>query len=669
MKKTSIFVLVMVGLFVMASCSTLGDSSSSSDSINSSSSTPIGSPYAVRNVDQGVEIIAYFGEEEFLTIPSVLNQLPVIKIGDYAFYKNKTIKEVTIPDSVFQIGKLAFGFSKLLTKIYLPESVNEIKSDFVEGASLLTTIEVNQDNPYFYHENGILYNYYAVNSGLGAVSFKKMTLEDNEPTQIYTYPEGKQDPIFIIPNGITQIGDYAFKGNPFLQEIIIPDTVTLIGSGAFMQCTGLKTLTIPGSISIFPHYGCYGCSSLETLVFSEGVTQISIYAFYGATSLSNLVFPESMALLGAFSFANIGSVKEVFLPNSVSTVNGTVFGSNNSLESFRVSPENSMYTVVDGVLYDKVMSSIIAYPSAKLGTTYEVLAPVSKIERGAFSGNLYLQEVTYAGDVNFIGSHAFSFCKSLVRINIPKSVTGLTMYLTYQTLTIEEYVVDPNNPIYTAVDGVLFNQSLETLIFYPSAKPGTQFSIPNGTTTVRDLAFFNNQYLERVTIPETVNKINGGAFASMRKLTFLDVVDENEYFNDVDGVLYSEDYTILYIFPSGIQAETFEIPTFVTRLHYGAFEGNPFLKTMVIPQNVIQIFSYAFQDCINLEWVVIPSGITRLERRLFWGCLKCSIFIDSPFSSLEFTADWNLDNLPVYYDGEWEVNDDSVPVLVENVEV
>ena len=51
----------------------------------------------------------------------------------------------------------------------------------------------------------------------------------------------------IIPNGTTEIEDYAFSWSQELKSITIPTSVTKIGNRAFNECWGLTSITIPNS--------------------------------------------------------------------------------------------------------------------------------------------------------------------------------------------------------------------------------------------------------------------------------------------------------------------------------------------------------------------------------------------------------------------------------------
>ena len=61
----------------------------------------------------------------------------------------------------------------------------------------------------------------------------------------YAGPDGD----VTIPEGVKEIGDYAFYGCTGLTNVTIPEGVTEIGEGAFSDCTGLTSVTIPKSVT------------------------------------------------------------------------------------------------------------------------------------------------------------------------------------------------------------------------------------------------------------------------------------------------------------------------------------------------------------------------------------------------------------------------------------
>lgn len=66
-----------------------------------------------------------------------------------------------------------------------------------------------------------------------------------------------------IPNSVTQIGEYAFKGCPGLHEIKIPNSVTRIGRGFFESCSSLSSIEISNSVTQIEGTVFHGCTSLK----------------------------------------------------------------------------------------------------------------------------------------------------------------------------------------------------------------------------------------------------------------------------------------------------------------------------------------------------------------------------------------------------------------------
>ena len=83
-----------------------------------------------------------------------------------------------------------------------------------------------------------------------------------------------KDGVAIIPEGTTEISNYAFDDCRTLESIVIPESVTEIGYAAFFRCTSLKSIIIPESVTKIGEAAFVGCSSLESIAFvSTGIHQ------------------------------------------------------------------------------------------------------------------------------------------------------------------------------------------------------------------------------------------------------------------------------------------------------------------------------------------------------------------------------------------------------------
>jgi len=129
------------------------------------------------------------------------------------------IGEITIPNSVTSIDSSAFYGCSSLTSVTMSNSVTSIGNPAFENCTSLTSIEVSDNNGNYSSVDGVLFN--------------------KDKSELITYPAGKTDSEYVIPNSVISIGDSAFENCTSLTSVTIPDSVTIIGRSAFENCTSL----------------------------------------------------------------------------------------------------------------------------------------------------------------------------------------------------------------------------------------------------------------------------------------------------------------------------------------------------------------------------------------------------------------------------------------------
>ena len=250
----------------------------------------------------------------------------------------------------------------------------------------------------------------------------------------------------VIPDSVTNIGDYAFWNCRSLTNIVIPDSVTSIGDNAFEYCFSLSNLIIPDGVTSIGDGAFVGCNSLSSVVIPDSVSCIGNNAFWGCESLTDIVIPDSVASIGDYAFYDCRSLTEVVIPDSVTSIGDKAFFLCRSLTDI-VIPESvvnlkgnpfcrwdgelkclSPYFIYDNkVLFDKDKSKIIAFRD-KDTTSYAIPDSVTCIEDNAFSACRSLTDIVIPDGVTSIGYSAFEGCSSLSSVVIPDGITSIGEY-------------------------------------------------------------------------------------------------------------------------------------------------------------------------------------------------------------------------------------------------
>ncbi len=261
--------------------------------------------------------VIIIGDSAFSTSNSITSiTIPdsVTTLGDYAFNCCEGLTSVTIGNNVTKIGYATFSGCKNLLKVNFGSSITTIESSAFKWCNSLTDVyysgtedewnNISIDNTYA--GNDLLLNatiHYRITGTCG----ENLTWEFDESTGTLTisgvgemsdfteesipWKNYKYDiKTVIINNGVTTIGDYAFRYCDSLTKITIPDSVTEIGGSAFSYCNSLKSITIPDSVKMISFCLFWGCESLTSIVIPDSITTIDDYAFYDCENLDKVYY-------------------------------------------------------------------------------------------------------------------------------------------------------------------------------------------------------------------------------------------------------------------------------------------------------------------------------------------------------------------------------------------
>lgn len=216
----------------------------------------------------GIEIYQYDGETtpEVLEIPEEINGQPVVGIGDKFVSGEKGITKVVLPSTIKYIGDSAFNSCAKLQTINIPASVESIGDFAFTGCSSLKNVDASGVYTY---DSGVLYK--------------------NKEILVYAPCAAN----ITIPEGVTEIANYAFYYNANVKTLTIPSSVTKIGEGAFGNCTSLGSVTLKGN----------------------NLKEIGNFAF-AYTNLSYITIPSSVVTIGEHMMTYAGDTKLIVTKGS-----------------------------------------------------------------------------------------------------------------------------------------------------------------------------------------------------------------------------------------------------------------------------------------------------------------------------------------------------------------
>ncbi|MBE6709199.1 MAG: hypothetical protein E7578_08170 [Ruminococcaceae bacterium] len=412
-----------------------------------------------------------------ITLPNTLT-----KIINGAFSKCYALESITIPDSVIFIGAGAFSKCTSLKEIHIPKNVSEIDSFAFDCASSLTKITVSEQNPKYKSVDGVLftkdgkkliaypngnprtdytipsgtteiaeYSFYGFeilknitlsqdvelieqNNFLDCSSLKNIKVDANNKTYksingilfskdektLITYPAGKSETTYSIPQGVTVIGEQAFMGNTKLKNVTFPDSLLKISMNAFANCTELEAITMPGSIK-----------------------EISSDAFCVCSNLKAITLPDHPFIIGNSAFR------------------GTAFYNDES------NWENN-------VLY---IGHHLIRAELEIRDSYSIKPGTIAIAEGAFSYCENLINVIIPNGVSIIGTWAFSNCESISSIIIPEGVTYIGWNAFYNCPNLLEVTL-PDSITY--INGYIFEGSYNVTVHCNEGSYAWQYAVDHG---------------------------------------------------------------------------------------------------------------------------------------------------------------------------------------------
>jgi hypothetical protein len=189
------------------------------------------------------------------------------------------------------------------------------------------------------------------------------------------------------------------------------------------------------------------------------------------TSLANLTLPNSITSIASGAFLNCTSLTNIVIPDSVTNIFTSggdygAFSGCNNLVAISVVSSNSFYASQNGVLFDKSLTTLIAYPGGLHGNC-TIPNGVLSIGYKGFFNCINVTSVTIPNSVTNIGLYAFDLCTSLTNVTIGSSVTSIGTYAFAYCSSLTGVYFRGNSPTPTNVLTVFQSDNNATVYYLP----------------------------------------------------------------------------------------------------------------------------------------------------------------------------------------------------------
>ena len=189
-------------------------------------------------------------------------------------WADMNVTVIEIGTGVTAIGAHAFQGCDEVEYVYLSDTVETLGAGALSGMSALQAISVDEANPAFTERDGTLYT----KDGKTLVQASAVVTE------------------FVVPDGVTAIGSYAFSGYEQLRHVYFPASgLTTIGSNAFYGCTQLTDIILPDGLTRIEMNVFNRCSALAEVTIPASVTEVRGFSFMGCTALTDVYYTGTQA--------------------------------------------------------------------------------------------------------------------------------------------------------------------------------------------------------------------------------------------------------------------------------------------------------------------------------------------------------------------------------------
>lgn len=510
-------------------------------------------------------------------------------IGRYVFFDNYGITEVVFPDGLKKIHAHAFE-NTILQKIDLPESLQYIGDNAFSSDFFSIMME-----DYFLHEiqeihfgpnlkwigkgtfNGVCVRKFTVDQkNPNFISSKEGLLLTKDGTFLLLCPTGMNG-VLNVPEGVENIAESCFEGNGCFNQYIdnaegihkinLPTTLKYLDSRKLPE--NIEELYVCSVLNEWEYASDCKCKitiSNNSNYNMEGNALYSpdgtvLIAYVNNIKEDTFVFSETVRKVDSNAFVNAGdNLKKIVIPEKTLFEDmkmeeiPLIFSNISSLLDIEVEEENPVFNSERGILFDKQMQNLLAYPMGREDEKYTIPEGVERVSKNALSDNDITEIIVPASLKEFhlqyeTASYSLTGNYNLKKIEIATDNPYLAEenFIVYSKVTHEMlYIIKLNSPTVIVPDGIT-TVGEGVFDFLDSDNRPSDIYFPDSMVTIQDDNFNNvisyDQWdIVAVHIPSSVKKISENSFKSSPGIEFY--VTKGSYaeqFAEEHGINYVTD--------------------------------------------------------------------------------------------------------------------------------
>ncbi|MCK4552418.1 MAG: leucine-rich repeat protein, partial [Tenericutes bacterium] len=582
-------------------------------------------------------------------IPETLYDFPVTALDNYIL-SDSQVRNVFIPKTVLQISSLTFSgymglssvtvdednpfytsyegalYSKDMTKLIahphratgeyiIPDTVTDIDSDAFIGSYRISSIYINENlsSIKLYEITSLL----SINVDPNNQTFTSVegVLYDKSLTTLISYPVGRNY-LSSIPETVHILGMESFR-NSRVTSIVLPNQITEIGHAAFREVESLTNVILP-----------------------DQLTELGSMAFWGSSDLIEIDIPEGVTVIRTNTFTNCSTLKSVFLPSSVVTIENYAFSYTREFEKLIFNSSvrmNFSSNILDSssdnyyiYVHEHLLSEYTNAYSMLEGTFVQIMEiNIAFMDRD----NIYYEYTAMNyGDLEFASTptheHAtFMGWYDNVEISGTPIYTvpgGLVAdYILYAGWEMDQYTITFNTNEGSLVEPI--SQDYGSAIVQPNDPTKSGYTFEGWYT---DAELTHIYYFEELVINEFT------LYASWREIIAPNIDDYTFVLKD-DGTYEISSFIGT---DSEILIPSSYLGIAVTSIGRRAFYYSDIVRIITLPTSITSIGEYAFYNATSLKQIIIPNNVNVIDSSAFGSS---GALIYTPFETIP--AGWNTD--------------------------